>query len=195
MDAQQILAQSKKHHFWIISGVVVVAALVCWWWANSALSDEYTKGKGAIDGKFSLMEAVSRKPNHPNDKFAEGVKVEHEQLKALTLEAWEALYVLQDKQLKWPKIDNEFFRVVPKLKPEEDIPAPLLEKFMNFIKDHLPELYDIVKLRPPTRFPIISTFQIVTQTIQILPPSLPTFPLFHHVNINHQHHRAHNQSR
>ncbi len=148
MDAQQILAQSKKHHFWIISSVVVVVALICWQLARSSLFDEYTKGKGVIEGKFGQVKKVSDTPNHPNDKFAAGVKSEHEILQGMTLKAWEKLHDEQSKVLLWPKIGNdEFIAVVPRLKPEEEIPSRLREQYMNFIREYIPEMFQIVKMR------------------------------------------------
>ncbi|MGE0606320.1 MAG: hypothetical protein AB7O62_04270 [Pirellulales bacterium] len=149
MDAQQVLTQVKKHHFWIISAIVVVVVTVCWYLAVGTLMDGYKSGAAVIDGKYAQMTKVSGTPNHPNEKFAEGVKAEHAVLQKATLLAWEKLFAEQKEVLVWPEIGNaEFIRVVPNLKPEEEIPARLREQYMNFIRDYIPkEMFAIVDMR------------------------------------------------
>lgn len=148
MTAPEALAMAKKHHFWIVSIIVVLVAVLSWQMANSAVSAVYAQRKSAIEGKYKLLVDISGKANHPNESFAKGVQVEHDKLKVMTLEAWNKLYNRQKEKLIWPDvISPRFTRIVPKLGLDEEIPADLREQYMNFIRDEIPKLYEVIDVR------------------------------------------------
>jgi hypothetical protein len=148
MDKLKIfLANAKKYQFWICCGVMLLTSLGCWWWASGALAKIYDGRKTAIDADFA---GATVQPDAPNQKIIDKVKQQDDELKQKVYHAWEMLYNEQKKNDYFPVdvLGKEFQKAFAKLRlPKDELDPKYLDIYENKIKDYLPELEKIVKVR------------------------------------------------
>ncbi len=152
MDKVKIyLALLLKYHFWVLSGLVLIIAFSAWGVATGALANYYKMQRAKIDAQFGKMQAITRKDNHPNKTFEEGVdkllNAPRTGLKASVLQAWSLVYDEQKNQvLKWPEdLGDDFLQHVQDKGPENEINIDFRERYQNYIKAEFPRLVKIVK--------------------------------------------------
>jgi hypothetical protein len=154
MDKVKIyLALLLKYHFWVLSGLVLIIAFSGWGIATAALANYYKTQRAKIDAEFAKMQAITRKDNHPNKTFEEGVDKllnKPDGLKASVLKAWDVVYDEQKNQvLKWPEeLGEDFLQHVQDKGPENEIAVKFRERYQNYIKAEFPRLVTIVKAEP-----------------------------------------------
>jgi len=142
-QVKEYLEVLKKHHFWVLCGVVLIAAAVAYRSGANTLAQKYSSRKASLESKFNDVSRVSSTPDHPNQSFVDGVGVLNGQEKKLTLEAWQMLYEKQKKILTWPPL----FQSISKLPPNAVIDPSTRDAYVNYAKDQLPKLLDIVQVR------------------------------------------------
>jgi hypothetical protein len=149
MDKLKIfLAVVKKYQFWFLCGAAILVAAVCAWLAISDLSEQYRQQTTKIDGDFK--NAVIQ-PGHPNQGIIDKVHAQHDDLKRNIFAAWETLYKEQKEKNPFPTevLGEPFRKRFEKLKPQGELAFRDRERYQNFIRDYLPKLREIVKVRHP----------------------------------------------
>ena len=142
-QVKEYLEVLKKHHFWLLLVIAIGAGIVAYRSGASTFSATYSSRKSSIEGKFSDVSRVASTPNHPNQTFIDGIEKLHDEEKQLTLAAWQTLYEKQGEVLRWP----EQFRSIENLPDNAEIDANDRYAYMNYARDQLPRLLDIVKVR------------------------------------------------
>ena len=139
--AKALLPILKKHHFWLLLGVVFLAAFAGWWNGTGGLSEEFERARGELQDRFTSVDAIGQRPNHPNQTFITAVNDQHKTLKEEVYRAWKILFDDQQKVLVWP----EGFSDVANLAPDAEIPDGMRYKFLNYFKDVFPDLFATVE--------------------------------------------------
>lgn len=106
-----VLEYARKYHFWLLCAVAVIAGLVGWMMARGSLSQEYTKRKGTIDGKFTALAQIRNTEFPPNDTWQQRVTSLTDEERELVRKAWETVYDEQQKVLEWPDVLGENFKI------------------------------------------------------------------------------------
>jgi hypothetical protein len=140
-----------QQRFWVLSVVGVAAVAVCWMMASNRLQAEFKTNKGAIEGKFNEMSAISGKPFHGNDAVNSREREEAAKIADSVHKLWQTLYNNQrDQALKWPKaLGPQFLAFIENRKFDTNIPSDLRDKYLNYIKtqfDVLVEMVDAQKM-------------------------------------------------
>lgn len=139
------LAWLKKHHFWVLTAVVTMVSLGCWYTAAGDLSERYEESKSKIEGEFSSQTRLQNEPFHPNRDVNVGQLKENKKQAQEVQALWQQLYDEQKDVLKWPDaLTPRFHREVAKKKFGDNIPSSLRDDYLNYAKEHFPELPKIV---------------------------------------------------
>ena len=148
MDKLKIfLAAVEKHQFWVCCGVMLLTSLGCWWCASEDEARRFVTRKTAIDGDFSGAVVQS---GAPNKGVIDKIKQQDDELKLKVFDAWRALYTEQKKNDPFPTklLGEEFKKEFQKLQlPKDQLDPIYLEIYENHIRDYLPALEEIVKVR------------------------------------------------
>jgi hypothetical protein len=147
---KNILQLLKKHLFWLLCLACVVIGMLGWKMASGKLSDEYSKKKSEIAGKFSALVAIQTTENFPNSKWKEEIDKITADQKAKVREAWKRVYDEQSKHLVWPEYLGKDFASRIKKTPEGTLEMPQadLERYMNMIPREYDRLLSIVGVQP-----------------------------------------------
>lgn len=121
---QVILETIRKYHFWLLSVLAVVASLVGWMKARGTLSDEYTKGKAAIEEKFGSLEQIQMTEFPANGTWKDEIAKLTDQERKEVASAWQKVYHEQQKVLEWPEeiLGPDFVKWIAGNKPDAVIP-------------------------------------------------------------------------
>jgi hypothetical protein len=137
----------KKHHFWVLSAIVLVVSLVTWYLAANDLNEQYEQSKQTIQQQFGAVNTLAQKPFHPNEVINQRQQEEIQRQSEEVAQLWGQLYKAQQEAvLKWPEaLPARFRRQIAKLKFGDEIHESLRESYLNYAKNHFPELPKIVK--------------------------------------------------
>jgi len=142
------LAAIKKHHFWVLCGVAVLLGMAIWWWATRGLAAQINERKSSLESTHDAVLQITTGGKHPNQKVIDEIKTEHDNLTKEVLEAWTILYKDQKDRNKWPpELGPDFHTYMELLGPDEPIPERMRDTYMYFIRNHFPEMYEIVDIR------------------------------------------------
>ena len=149
-QVKAVLRVMKKHLFWILVGVVVLLGLGIWFTASAALASRYEARKEVLNKHYTDVGTLRSSPEHPNQEWIE----QYGQLIGLNrngvLKAWQVMYADQQKQNQWPKqLSREFREMIVRLPREAEIPTKFREEYQTFIKQHFPEIDEIINRRKP----------------------------------------------
>jgi hypothetical protein len=132
----------KQQVFWSVCGVVVVASLVCWFIATSGLSSDTKKNAGTVTRHLKQLRGISKIEEHPNQDGIDDKKKETEEEKERVLDHWKKIRDEQVAQVfRWPKeLGPEFAEAIARLKKDEELPAPHLDKYLSFVDKWFPRM-------------------------------------------------------
>lgn len=145
----------KKWHFWILCPFVVIMAAAGWVIASSKISDEFKRFADKISSEESRVRQITRKTNHPNARYQEGM----DQLIATRQEsvrkAWDTKWQQQENQLQWPQsFHPRMLDIVQQMRPIEKVPhddrslpPAFREHYRDHIKNELPKLARTIDAR------------------------------------------------
>jgi len=140
----------KKHHFWVLCVVVVGLGLVFWWSATAGLADRIEERKGALESTQKSVLTITSGGPHPNESSNSAIDARSKELTDRVFRAWNKLYRAQKARNQWPaQLGDEFCKYMDLLGPEDEIPSNLRDTYMYFIRNHFPEMYEIVDIRLP----------------------------------------------
>jgi len=149
-QVKTVLRVMKKHLFWILVGVVVLLGLGIWFTASAALAARYEARKEVLNKHYTDVGTLRSSAEHPNQEWIE----QYGQLIGLNrtgvLKAWQVMYADQQKQNQWPRqLSREFREMIVRLPREAEIPTKFREEYQTFIKQHFPEIDEIIDRRKP----------------------------------------------
>ena len=151
MDQVKVaLAVIKKHHFWILCGLAVLFGLGAWWSATAGLASRIEARRGELESTYKQIAGISSGGAHPNEETNKKIEGLHKELTDKVLKAWSKLYQDQKERNEWPsELGDEFRDYVKFLRSEDEIPFDYRNTYMYFIRNHFPEMYEIVDIRLP----------------------------------------------
>ena len=149
MDQLKVVLQAiKKHHFWILCGVIVVVVLAVWWSATSGLAGIIKERRDALDAKMTNVRSVAAQSLHENQDVVDGIDANQKLTTKSVREAWELLHEKQKEYMEWPVLlGPDFAQYMKFLPPSAPIPDQFRDRYMYFIQDYFPTLYEIVDIR------------------------------------------------
>jgi len=140
---KEIGQQLVKYRFWVLSVVVLIVSILAYRSGAKMLSEKYATRERAVSDAFTKMRTVAGTADHPNETFLTEINKLHDEEKQLTLAAWESLYERQSEVLRWP----DQFRSIGRLPLDAEIDRNDRYAYMNYARDQLDRLYDIVQVR------------------------------------------------
>jgi len=153
---KKTLAAIQKHHFWVLCALILVIGSAVWAMGSADLSNRFESRRTELDQDFQKSQYISeQEPNHPNERVIAAIHQQTEELKENVLEAWQLLYNEQQEKNPFPEVlDADFKIVFESLDPEDEIPGHYRERYQNFIRYHIPTLFERIDyLRPAEKEP------------------------------------------
>ena len=147
---RKILALLRKYHFWGLAVLAVALLGGVWTAASARLSDTFEKRKSEVKRDFDDMHQVAGLPDPVNELVYNAIRAVHEQLQKSVMRGWRYLYEQQKENNPLPSVlDERFKEEWDKRKPNEELPAEMLEHYWNFIQRYFPELLKNADIRRP----------------------------------------------
>ncbi len=141
-----------KSIFWVSCFLAIIAAFVITRMAFMDIQEKYEVRKSQLEGKRKLIQQISQKQNHPNEKTITEIKSLTTDVSGRVMKAWVRLADDQQKKKKWPEVlGNDFLKMISKLQPGDEIPLIYRERYRDFIGKHIPSILDQFELRKQQR--------------------------------------------
>ncbi|MFH1266189.1 MAG: hypothetical protein ABIK89_10715, partial [Planctomycetota bacterium] len=145
-----VLAAIKKHHFWLLCVVAVLVSLGIWWSATAAMAKRIEERKGELKGAYDSIAGIRSGGLHPNEDTNQAIQERHNKLTDNVFKAWTAFFQDQQIRNRWPKaLGPDVVAYVESLGPNDEIPSEHRDTYMYFIRNHFPEMVEIVEIRLP----------------------------------------------
>lgn len=147
---KKILTFVRKYHFWVLAGVVLIVVFVFWSTASARLSQNYESRKSQLENHFGNMVQLAGQNNPANEAVYNILRGVHEQLQKNVMRGWRYLYEEQTKNNPLPSVLGEdFIKAWEERGPHDELPAHLIDRYWNFIRDHFPKLLERGDIRRP----------------------------------------------
>ena len=123
------LAVAKKFHFWILCAAILAMGVGMWWVAKAGALAEFEERETTLEGKFSSVQGVSSRSDHPNQGVIDVHKATEQIVKVDVYKAWKKLYDEQKSGKVLPAsfsvaFRDTFTRVLEARAKEEDAELP-----------------------------------------------------------------------
>ncbi len=143
-----VMAGLKKHHFWVLCGLSVVIGLTVWSLATADLATRIEARERTLEGHFQKMTQIFGTQDHPNQQVIDGCTALKEVVAKEAYRAWKTLFEKQTSSNLLPEDMSEEFKIhFHALRgPEDEIPSPYRDEYMDFIRDHFPKLFEDLKV-------------------------------------------------
>jgi len=135
---RQQLAPVVKYHFWILAALVPLLLLPALFLANGERRAAIARGKSAIDGHVSALNAVRNEPDHPNAAWTEAIDRQTQTVKEELLAEWTALWESQRPLRVWPeRLGPDFLAAIEALQTggRRDLQFRDLQRYQNTVPD------------------------------------------------------------
>ncbi|MCL2305389.1 MAG: hypothetical protein FWC43_08610 [Planctomycetaceae bacterium] len=138
----------KKILFWVSCPIAIICGVVVYFYAVDAISADIEKRKQELETKKTSMGRIQSNSTHPNEKTIAEIDEMTSDLRNRVMRAWLTLERDQRKRNQWPAaLGADFHRIIEKLKPGDEIPFLMCERYFQFVEKQIPIMLDTVGAR------------------------------------------------